>query len=53
LNGNIADFEDAVAYYAAQALDLDIVVTRNGKDFDNSKISVMLPATFLTSPKAL
>jgi predicted nucleic acid-binding protein len=41
------DFEDAVLYESARANNIDIIVTRNIKDFKNAGICVMSPAQFL------
>ena len=43
----MTDFEDAVTSEAANAIGLDIIVTRNISDFVNSKIPAMLPEDFL------
>jgi|Laugresp1bdmlbsn_1035097.scaffolds.fasta_scaffold00393_6 predicted nucleic acid-binding protein len=45
------DFEDAVQYYSAIHAKCDILITRNEKDFKNSKIPVMTPNEFLVSYK--
>jgi predicted nucleic acid-binding protein len=39
-----SDFEDAVLYKAAQHSSVDCIVTRNIKDFKQSKLPVYLPA---------
>ncbi len=39
-----SDFEDAVLYKAAQHASVDCIVTRNIKDFKQSKLPVYLPA---------
>lgn len=41
------DFEDAVQYYAALKVKADYIITRNGKDFEFSKIPVMTAAEYL------
>jgi predicted nucleic acid-binding protein len=41
------DFEDAVQYYSALHAKCNIIVTRNEKDFKNSKIPIMSPNKFL------
>ena len=43
------DFEDAVQYYTAIKAKADFIITRNGRDFVNTKIPVMTAADFLTS----
>ncbi|MBR5957829.1 MAG: PIN domain-containing protein [Salinivirgaceae bacterium] len=44
-----ADFEDAMQYYTALKAKSDVIITRNGKDFINSKIPVMTASEFLAS----
>lgn len=51
LFSNFNDFEDAVQYYSAINAKCDIIITRNEKDFKNSKIPVMTPNAFLVSYK--
>jgi predicted nucleic acid-binding protein len=41
------DFEDAVQNYAAIETSLDIIVTRNPKDFSTSSLMVVLPEEFV------
>ena len=43
------DFEDAMQYYTALATKADVIITRNGKDFANSKIPVMTAGEFLAT----
>ena len=43
------DFEDAVQYYTAIKAKADAIITRNGKDFANSKVPVMTAAEFLAT----
>lgn len=47
LNSAMSDFEDAVTSEAANAIGVEIIVTRNLSDFTNSSISAMLPEEFL------
>lgn len=51
LNSKFKDFEDALQYFCAVESGCDIIITRNGKDFKESSISVMTPAEFLMSIK--
>lgn len=44
-----ANFEDAMQYYTALKAKSDVIITRNGKDFINSKIPVMTASEFLAS----
>ena len=45
------DFEDAMQYYCAIKAKVDAIITRNGKDFSNSKLPVMTAGEFLASIK--
>jgi len=47
LNSNFKDFEDAIQYYTALENSLEIIITRNLKDFKFSKIPVMTADTYL------
>lgn len=40
LQSSFADFEDALQYYSALSCKADVIITRNGKDFANSKLPV-------------
>lgn len=47
---NFSDFEDALQYYSAKKVaGIDILVTRNKKDFKQSSIPVATPEEFLAS----
>ena len=41
------DFEDGLQYYSAIENQIDIIITRNKKDFKNSKISVLSAKEYL------
>lgn len=41
------DFEDAMQYYSAMKEGCDVIITRNKKDFVESKIPIMEPQEFL------
>ena len=43
------DFEDALQYYTAIKAKADYIITRNGKDFESSKIPVMTAAEYLAA----
>ena len=45
------DFEDGLQYYSAIENKIDIIITRNQKDFKNSKIPVMIAKEFLARIK--
>lgn len=50
LNSSFKDFEDALQNYsAAQIEDLNIVITRNVKDYKTSSLAVLTPEMFLKS----
>jgi len=47
LNDNeFRDFEDGLQYFSALENNIDIIITRNLKDFENSKIPVMTARQF-------
>ena len=43
------DFEDGLQYYSAIENQIDIIITRNKKDFKNSKIPVFTAKEFLAT----
>jgi len=47
LNSNFKYFEDAIQYYTAIEHKIDIIITRNLKDFKLSKIPVMTAENYL------
>lgn len=48
LNSDFNDFEDALQYYSAvNDNNIDIILTRNVKDYKRSNISVMTPEIYL------
>jgi predicted nucleic acid-binding protein len=48
LNSNFKDFEDALQNYSAELNgQIDLIVTRNIKDFSNSSLGVMTPENYL------
>jgi predicted nucleic acid-binding protein len=50
LQSSITDFEDAVTSEAANAADVDVIVTRNIADFADSSVPAVLPEDFLVMP---
>lgn len=48
LNSDFKDFEDAIQYYTALENKLEIIITRNLKDFKPSKIPVMTAEDYLS-----
>ena len=51
LNSSFSDFEDALQNYSAIRSNLKIIITRNIRDYKNSKAVVLLPSEFLSSLK--
>ena len=48
LQNDFKDFEDSIQYSSALTIEgLDAIITRNIKDYKNSKIAVMTPLNFL------
>ena len=48
LHSNFKDFEDSIQYFTAiEHKSIDIIVTRNIKDFKKSELPVLTPETFL------
>ena len=47
LASDFADFEDGLQYFIAMDNESDIIITRNKKDFKNSKIPVMTAGEYL------
>lgn len=47
LVSDFKDFEDAIQYHTALENDIDIIITRNKKDFKNSKIAVLTAKEYL------
>ncbi len=48
LRNEFTDFEDSIQYSSALTIkDLDLIITRNVKDYKNSSIAVMTPLNFL------
>ena len=50
LESDFRDFEDAIQFYAAAAFKrMDLIITRNTKDFKHASLPVMTPNTLLKS----
>ncbi len=48
LNSKFKDFEDALQHFAAVDYgEIEVIITRNTKDFKNSEIGVMSPDSFV------
>ena len=53
LNSDFKDFEDALQNYSAELdKEIDLIITRNIKDFKNSKLAVMTPDNYMKSKSA-
>jgi predicted nucleic acid-binding protein len=49
LNSNFTDFEDAIQYYTSQENGINILITRNLRDYKNASLLVQTPEAFLVS----
>ena len=49
LNSDFKDFEDAIQYYSAIESNVEIILTRNLKDYKKAKISVITAEEFIKS----
>ena len=50
LESKFKDFEDALQYFSASSYpSIDVIITRNTKDFKHSEIAIMTPEIFLKS----
>jgi hypothetical protein len=49
LASQFRDFEDALQYYSALTAKVDAIITRNAKDFANSKLPVMTAGEYLAT----
>ncbi len=49
LSGNYRDFVDAVQFVIAKEEGMDLILTRNIRDFRNSPIPVLTPSQFLAT----
>ena len=47
LNSEFTDFEDAIQYFSALQNDIEILLTRNLKDYKKAQISVLTPQDFI------
>lgn len=47
LNSHFKDYEDAIQYFTATENKIDCIITRNLKDFKNSKIPVLTAEEYL------
>ena len=49
LASGFKDFEDALQYYTAVKAKANVIITRNGKDFTQSKLPVMTAGEYLAT----
>ena len=49
LNSDFKDFEDAIQYYSAIESNVEIILTRNLKDYKKAKIAVITAEEFIKS----
>jgi predicted nucleic acid-binding protein len=49
LNSNFKDFENSIQYYSAVEAKCSIFITRNGKDFKYSSLSILTAEEYLKS----
>ena len=47
LNSEFTDFEDAIQYFSALQNDIEVLLTRNLKDYKKAKISVLTAQDFI------
>ncbi len=52
LEAGIEDYEDAVLHQAACMAGCEAIVTRNGRDFKNAKISIYTPEELVSTLQA-
>ena len=49
LSSNFKDFEDAIQYYTALENNIDILITRNVKDYKTANITISTPLEYIKS----
>jgi predicted nucleic acid-binding protein len=49
LTSGIQDFEDAIQTCAAELNEIEVIITRNKKDFTNTSLKILTPREFLKS----
>jgi predicted nucleic acid-binding protein len=52
LESDFPDFEDAIQYYACLDNEIDVIVTRNKKDYKTGKLPVMSAEEYLAALKS-
>ena len=53
LNSKFSDFEDALQYYTAMQYVIEILLTRNIKDYKEREIIVQTPKEFISDNKKI
>ncbi|MCI5150018.1 MAG: hypothetical protein D3916_11630 [Candidatus Electrothrix sp. MAN1_4] len=49
LSSDFKDFEDAIQYYTALENNIDILITRNVKDYKTANITISTPLEYINS----
>jgi len=49
LHSGIGDFEDAIQVFAAEVNGIDVIITRNKKDFKDVSMEIQTPSEFLAN----
>jgi predicted nucleic acid-binding protein len=53
INSGCPDFEDSIQYFCARdSKKIDVIITRNTKDYKNSELPVMTPGDFLRAARS-
>jgi len=47
MKSDFKDLEDAIQHFSAKVENIDMIITRNKKDFKLSEIKVLTPAEFI------
>ena len=47
IESNFSDFEDAVQNFSAVVSEIDVIISRNVKDYKNSLLKIFEPTQFL------
>ena len=53
LNSDFSDFEDAIQYYTALEHGINVILTRNLRDYKNASVIVQTPEAFLVTNKLI
>lgn len=47
INSGFKDFEDAIQHYCAKKAQIDLIITRNTKDYKASELAILTPSEFV------